>query len=382
MQSMPKDGLSKIEVRGAGIEEYPIIRDIIARAFTSEDEANLWDYLVAHDPGLRPEGVRVAAVDGRPVACAVVLPRQARGRHGFVPAAIVTIVACDPNHQNQGYASLAVRDSLAYIADQGLAFAMLYGHRSYYPRFGFVPVLPGWYTGFDAAESPAALTPATEADLPALAALYQERVAIYPCATMRTGNAWEWQLRSKEHHAVWTLPGARAYAVASAERAQDALFVHEAAARDATAARELLSGLAGEARRRELAHVRLFMPPDNLVVRTAVFDGDRGAPQIAQTYRPAGAGMVAVCRWESLLPAGYQVSGQGLAYEGRLVLRVAREALTELVIGYRGIDDLLLSPEVALASDGADRSTASDLERLRADFPPSYPKWSLEPFWL
>lgn len=66
------------------MEDHPAIRDIIARAFDTEDEANLWDYLEAHDPAFRPEGIRLATVNGRPVACTVVLKRQIWTRRGWV----------------------------------------------------------------------------------------------------------------------------------------------------------------------------------------------------------------------------------------------------------------------------------------------------------
>lgn len=72
----------KITVRPAQFSEYPALRDIMARAFKSEDEPRLWDHLVSNDPNLKPEGVRVAVADGRPVACTVVLPRQIRVRQG------------------------------------------------------------------------------------------------------------------------------------------------------------------------------------------------------------------------------------------------------------------------------------------------------------
>ena len=90
------------ETRGARRNEYPLIREILARAFKTEDEAELWDCLVTHDASLRPDGVRLTVVDGRPVACSVVLPRQIQTRWGWAAGAIVTLVACHPDHQNQG----------------------------------------------------------------------------------------------------------------------------------------------------------------------------------------------------------------------------------------------------------------------------------------
>ena len=130
--------------RGATTADYPAIRTILAGAFPTDDEARLWDYLVENDFNLRPEEVRLVVADDRPAACTVVLPREIRGRAGWVPGAILTLVACLPELQNHGYGGLAVRDALDYMERQGMAIGLLYGHPGYYPRFGFVPVLPAY----------------------------------------------------------------------------------------------------------------------------------------------------------------------------------------------------------------------------------------------
>lgn len=387
---------SKIKVRPARPADYPAVRGVIARAFgtadqANADEANLWDYLVAYHPSLRPEGVRVAEVDGQVVACTVVLPQRIRIRRDWTPGAVITLVACDPDHQNRGHGSNTVLDALAYAGDQGLALAILYGHPDYYPRFGFVPVLPGYYTtlanetldsqAYLENQQPCMLRPATEDDVTSLAALYEEKVSIYPCATERSAALWQWRVREKEArpHDVLVLPDRRGYAVVTREREQNALFVHEAAASDDRAARQLLAGLLRESLDGGLAFTRLALPPDSALVRLALLWGAE------QNYRPARAGMVAVCRWEPLLPAGYQVGDDGLFHDGRLVLRAGRRALTELVVGYRGIDELLLAEAAALTvgnkAPAAEKLENNLVERLRRDFPSGFPKWSLEPFW-
>jgi hypothetical protein len=82
-----------IESGAARSDEYPRVRDILARAFSTPDEADLWDYLVDHDPDLTPECVRVARLEGRIIACTVVLPRSIRSRIGLVHGAIVTTLS-------------------------------------------------------------------------------------------------------------------------------------------------------------------------------------------------------------------------------------------------------------------------------------------------
>lgn len=414
-----------VETRAARRDEFPAVRDVICHAMKAEDEGAMWEYLVAFDPALRPEGVRVAVAGGRPVACAVVLPRRVRTRTGWVDGAEMTLVACHPDYQGRGYGGAAVRDALAYMAGAGLALAVFYGVPEFYPRFGCAPVLPslGTFLPVPEASGPpladggtaasggvpggggSTLVPATEADLPALTELYDEQVAAYPCAVGRTAEPWLWRVRNPDAYALLTLPDRLGYAFVSwrAEEA-DYLLVLEAAARGADAARRVLAGLMAEARSRKLARLRILMPPDHVLARLARVLGAE------QVYRPASAGMAAVTRWSPLLPPGYQVVArrraaradggrdldavEGLARGGRLVLRADRRALTQLVLGYRGVDDLLLAgaaelagrrdgqePVSAASEDHHPEGTAADSDALRRDFPALFPRYAYAPFY-
>jgi hypothetical protein len=53
---------------------------------------------------------------------------------------------CCPEGCGCRYGGATVRDALAYMAAQGLAVGLLYGHPEYYPRLGFAPVLPAQLT--------------------------------------------------------------------------------------------------------------------------------------------------------------------------------------------------------------------------------------------
>lgn len=85
-----------ITVRSARLTDYPTVRSIITDAF-KDDEQHLWDYLVANDPAMAPECVRLAlGPDGEPVACTVALPRSIMGPRGPVSGSVVTLVARRP----------------------------------------------------------------------------------------------------------------------------------------------------------------------------------------------------------------------------------------------------------------------------------------------
>lgn len=364
----------KIELRTARRDEYPALRRIIARAF-APDETYLWDYLVQNDPSLIPDGVRVAAADGHPVACAVVLPRTVRGRRGWAPGALITLVCCDPDYQRQGFGSRAVLDALNYAAARGLAMAILYGDPHFYTRLGFVPVFPGHYADLAGEAVPPGaeeLLPAAGEDLPAVASLYERDLGAYPCAAARTPEPWLWGLRNQGRDAVLVLPDRKGYAVVALERNERRLHVFEAAANDAQAGRRLLAGLSREAARHGLSTVRLALPPDNLLVRLSLLSGT----PVEQVHRPAFAGMIAIVDWEPLLPEGYLVDGEFLIHADRPVLQASCRVLTELATGYRSLDDLLLGPDCRLLGDGR------DLTSLCADFSPGFPRWTPEPFWF
>jgi predicted N-acetyltransferase YhbS len=374
-----------IEVRGAHPSEYPILHDMMVHAFKAgaDEEAPLWDYLAGSDPNVTPECARVGLHDGRPVSCSLVVPRRIQTPRGPVPGAVITVVACEPELQGQGYGGAAVRDSLRYMAEQGLAVAILYGHPGYYPRFGFAPVLAHWDTTLTAAEVPGGepLAAATEGDLPALTELFLASFGQYPCAELRDASPWFWNLRSPGQHALLKLPEGGAYALASENARENSIDVHEAAAVDAGTARLLLAGLKEHMLNRGAEKIRLFLPPDHRLARLGFLLGGK------QRAIPAAAGMAAITRWEMVLPAGYGVSDEGLTLNGRLALRASRTHLTQLVLGYRSVADLLLLPGVGLADATATRTQTAGsgasplLQRLTADFPAGFPRWAYAPFW-
>lgn len=372
-------------VRAAHPDDFSILRAMIARAFKTEDEANLWDYLLANDPGLTPECIRVATRDDQPVACTVVLPRQIRGREGWVSGAIITLVTCDPDFQGQGFGSLTVRDAIAFMTARGMSMGVLYGHPDYYPRFGFVPVLPGYRTTIPAyafIDPEVELDTANPADYPALAALYAEQTGFYPCAVARPADAWLWTPRNGDDNAVLTLPNREGYAVVTVEHDRSHIWVHEAGARNVEAGRQLLAGLCTDARSRGFETVAMAMPPDHMLPRLAMLAPEQmparlrfGKTTFEQNYWAAAPGMAIVTNWEPLLPLGYDATAEGLLRAKRLVLQVDHKALTELVVGYRGLDDLLLAGQARLSG------SKLDADAIRKDLAPGFPKWSLAPFW-
>lgn len=374
------------EVRAARLSEYPLVRDLIAASFTAsgtQDEADIWDYLVENDSALRPEGVRLAVVDGRPVACTIALPRRVRGRTGWLPGAVITLVCCHPDFRLQGHGGSTVRDAMAWVTAQGGAVSILYGVPRFYPRFGFAPVLPRLETTLpaeavsdragrlDAFDALVPLDP-TPGGLATVGRLFDETLARYPLAVAREQQLWQWRFRNARPRGILVLRGGDGYAVATPETKSETLIVYEAAADGVAAARHLLSGLAGEARGAGLARIRLLEPAGHLMTRIALACGAE------QVYRPAASGMAFVNSWPLVLPDGYGTAPEGLLHGGRLVLRCPHAAKVQLALGYRSIDELLLVPECEIADDTPGGGGA---ERLHRDFPRLSPRWHEAPYW-
>lgn len=392
-----------VEYRGARAAELPAVREVIAATWDDpEDEPALWDFLLESDASLTPENVRVAVVDGKVVAATTLLRRRVRGPWGWVEGAEMTLVACHPDHRGQGYGGGTVRDALGHLAATGGSLCVFYGEPAFYPRFGCVPVFPTLRTQLPAAaatDSAARLRLAEPHDMPRIVQLYDEQVSAYPGAVARSGGSWVWRVRNPATHALLVSvggdslfgdPGAtEGYALVAFGGEADRLLVREAAATSPAAARNLLAGLRAEAAGRRRAEVHLHLPPDNLLVRMALLAGAQ------QHYWPAQTGFVAVTDWQALLPPGYRVSEDrgpvgpvsgpaALFYRGQLLLEADRQILTQLVMSYRGIDDLLLlmeerSTELARFAHSVEEVV---LERIRDDFPPGFPKYSEGPYFF
>jgi putative acetyltransferase len=203
-------------VRGARREEYDEVRNILLEAFRTDDEARLWDYLTLHDPALKPEHVRLALAGERPVACTVVLPRRVSTPRGIVPGAVVTLVACRPEYQRKGFGGATVKSALEHMAEHGLALGVLYGHPTYYPRFGFVPVLSRVLVTAQVDLLPSAggpdLRPALPEDAEWMNCLYESQLASCPCTTIRSADSWMWQPRNPSKLHLLVTHGSAGYA--------------------------------------------------------------------------------------------------------------------------------------------------------------------------
>ncbi len=362
------------------LEEIPLVRGIVGRAFKKEDDVDLFDYIVTHDTPVVPEGIRVALAGEMPVACAIVLAKDVMTPRGLVKGTVLTLVGCDPDHQRRGYGSAAVRDALDYAADQGSAIAILYGDPAYYGRFGFASVMPRVTTTLaiasDCSKPPAktALRPMTERDVPAISALYARTLGPCSCAVARPEESWVWHFRRTSRCRTLVLGQVSGYALVEPELNGSALRVPEAAVDRPADAAGLLQALCGTAASGGFRELKIGAPPDEPLVKEAVRQG------AACEVLPPRSGMAIILNWTAVLPSGYRVAGSGLARGDTIVLEADRGALTRLVLGTQTASELVASSQARFPIRGPG-ARSDDADALALDFPRGFPRWFIAPFW-
>jgi putative acetyltransferase len=123
-------------VRPEKPEDLSEIRKIIELAFGQAAEADLVDALRRNGKAfLSLVAEREGAVIGHILFSAVnfeTTEKQVSGQ-GLAPMAVL------PEAQNQGVGSALVNEGLERCRRAGVAYVVVLGHPSYYPRFGFQP---------------------------------------------------------------------------------------------------------------------------------------------------------------------------------------------------------------------------------------------------
>jgi putative acetyltransferase len=127
-----------IAIRPERAGDEPEIRRVVLAAFGGPDEADLVDALRA-SPAWIPALSLVALYGDRVVGHVLFTRATIEG----APSAIALApLAVDPSRQRQGIGDALTRAGLAEARAMGERVAIVLGHPSYYPRFGFEPAVP------------------------------------------------------------------------------------------------------------------------------------------------------------------------------------------------------------------------------------------------
>lgn len=136
-------------IRPERADDHAAIRDVVAAAFGSAAEADLVERIRA-SPEYVAEMALVATEDeeviGHVMISGAVIGAERRRIVMLSPLAV------DPDHQQQGVGGALVRAATAIADERGEPFVILEGNPAYYSRFGFehsVPLgisidLPDW----------------------------------------------------------------------------------------------------------------------------------------------------------------------------------------------------------------------------------------------
>lgn len=116
----------------------------------------------------------VAEVDDQVVGHVLFTPQRLRLLGQTIEAVILAPIAVDPACQKQGVGGALIEAGHAAAREKGAAFAMLIGHPTYYPRFGYVQnAFGGGGLGLWSAKAePLVSRPLLESDLPQLHELW------------------------------------------------------------------------------------------------------------------------------------------------------------------------------------------------------------------
>jgi predicted acetyltransferase len=154
--------------------------------------------------------LRVAAQNGSLVSCLTLVRTHLWLRGAAVPMGGLRHVATHPDHQNQGYASALIRDTLRDLREDGAPVSVLFPFSfRYYRKFGYE--LGGNHCQFwcrpNCIPAFAERTfgrPAAPEDLPALTRLHHQRTHAAHCGLPRSPERWSQILANRK---VWVHAG-------------------------------------------------------------------------------------------------------------------------------------------------------------------------------
>ena len=369
-----------------------------------ERESRLARELARAHPSFDPALAPVAELDGKPVGCAVLLPRTLLLRGVPVAAVVVGPMGVDPTARGRGVGGALVDAALERAAGRGALFAVALGAREFFASRGFAPAFDLWGLHVPGEVLPeggdtSAWRGLAGEDLPGLMRLHAHAYREISLAERRTGDALDWESLAERAHTL-VHPGDDGPLAYLRFRVREAFELLECGASSAAGVDAVLA----MARRLIREHTRLDLfarLPEPHPVARALFH--RGA--IVERSNLGGAGMLRVLDWPALLsvlapvwspaleglerpafsigvgenawrlellPAGPRVT-EGRAPGAHLALPAERTPA--LLTGQRGFDEVFAETRVRRTSDLAPHLQ----QRLAAYLGPRAATWGYAP---
>lgn len=131
--------MNNIIIRPEKVSDYNKIAEINALAFNENKyvgEMTLVDSL-RHCVNFDPELTLVAEIDGSVIGHILFFPCNLVIENKEVSAVLLGPVAVMPEFQNKGIGGKLIEEGHKISKEKGFKFSFLWGHPTYYPRFGF-----------------------------------------------------------------------------------------------------------------------------------------------------------------------------------------------------------------------------------------------------
>lgn len=271
------EGCKMIRYRKADEKDVEALLDLIEKGFSilknsvnaqqGREHRVLFSYLYSR-PGWKPEYVYVAESRERLIAAVGVFPQQLSLAGRYLPFWSVSPVVTHPDYRGKGVAGQCLKMMMKDLPDLGIPAVFLWGIPSYYPRFGFVPILSRYKTKIgmrqiDAAESQLSggFRPVMVADLPFVKELYHRREQSLWLQPLRKDQWWQERLAEcdsqdallkevpfpkKENLMLWENSSGEidGYLSLRPNEVLKRMYIMEAAVKNVAAGKEILRGLA------------------------------------------------------------------------------------------------------------------------------------------
>ena len=118
--------------------DYDAVREVLDSAFhDSPDSESALVEALRSEPGYTPELSLVAEVDGAIVGHIMFTDARIETDSGVVPAKSLGPLAVHPDWQQKGIGTQLGKEGLEACRRLGHRIAVVIGHSTYYPRFGF-----------------------------------------------------------------------------------------------------------------------------------------------------------------------------------------------------------------------------------------------------
>lgn len=365
-----------IEVRGAAsLEEESAANQLFARVQAlGREQALAWlESAGAAWPGHRPERVRLALRSGQVVGALRVAELTLRIGRARLRVGGIGWVSTHPDFRMQGVCAALMTDTLNYLGREGFALSLLFGIPGLYQKFGYVAAIPARSIRIDLTSVPSdspprhACRPFTDADIPAMCALFDAEEANEASYSIVRTEAWTRaqalsRVPKTPHHADWpatiSLVDARGRFSGwlMPESARDELVIKDTGVADEEACASLLAHAAALAREQGVERIRFLVPPFH---RFARYLEPMGSTEETGTFRDSD-GMLALvdarAALAAMLPEWNRRLEPGLAANARegLAFTCAGSGF-RVRVGSDGIELATGAPDsAALALTGAE----------------------------